>query len=113
MAQGENVVIGIAVVLDHFHAAVGIHTAAGHEMYREEKRDHLHAGNTNGAQSVQAGRVFGDRFRQVRPRHQRLRGARPVHARDTQDSWRAPEVCGRPVPVGREVRIQLQRETAL
>jgi len=29
-------------------------------VYCEEKRIDLYAGNTHGAQSVQAGRVFGD-----------------------------------------------------
>jgi len=62
MAQGENVVIGFAFVLDHFYAAIRIHTATGHSMYCEKKRVHLYAGNAHGTQSVQAGRVFGDGF---------------------------------------------------
>lgn len=64
MAEGEIVVVGFALVLDNFHVAVGFHTAAGHEMYCEEERDYLHVGNSDGAESLQTGRVFGDRFHQ-------------------------------------------------
>lgn len=108
MAQRKNVVIGFALVLDNFHVTLGFHTAAGDEMYREEKRFHLHAGDAHGAENLQAGRVFGHGFHQVRPtRDQRLRSAGPVHARDTQDSGHSPEVHGRPVAVGRQVRLKL------
>lgn len=66
MAEGKIVVVGFALVLDNFHVAFGFHTAAGHEMYCEKERDHLYAGNSHGAKSLQTGRVFGDRLHQRR-----------------------------------------------
>jgi len=60
MAQRETVVVGFALVLDNFHVAVGLHTAAGHQVYREKKLVFLHVGNADRTQGLQTGRVVGD-----------------------------------------------------